>query len=68
MTEVKLSEALAEAVERVKRMTPDEREAMMAEQGKSWVRGMAPCEHGVSDWEQCPDCRARRLALSREGD
>jgi hypothetical protein len=27
-------------------------------QRKSWVRGMCtPCEHGVMDFEQCPDCR-----------
>jgi len=49
---------LARARERVASMTPTEREAMWAAQRESWVRGMAPCEHGVSDWEDCPDCRS----------
>jgi len=26
-------------------------------QRESWVRGMAPCQHGVRDFEECPDCR-----------
>jgi hypothetical protein len=26
-------------------------------QRESWIRGMAPCEHGVLDWETCADCR-----------
>lgn len=35
-------------------MTPEEREA----QKQSWVCGMTRgCEHGVLDFEQCPDCR-----------
>lgn len=35
-------------------MTPTEIEA----QRQSWVRGMtARCEHGVVDFEQCPQCR-----------
>lgn len=55
-----ITEKLRESVERVKRMTPEERERMLEEQRKSWVRGMtARCEHGVVDFEQCPDCRGR---------
>ena len=47
-----LAELLRRARER--RMTPEEIE----EQRQSWVRGMtARCEHGVVDFEQCPDCR-----------
>lgn len=38
-------------------MTPEEIEA----QRQSWVRGMtACCEHGILDFEQCPDCRGWR--------
>jgi len=37
-----------------KTMTPEE----VQTQRESWVRGMCdPCEHGVVDYEQCPDCR-----------
>jgi hypothetical protein len=35
-------------------MTPDE----IGAQRQSWIRGMAPCEHGDADWETCPDCWA----------
>ena len=53
-------EALLKAsVERVKAMTPEEREAMFDAQRKSWARAMTtPCEHGVLDFEQCGECRA----------
>ena len=26
-------------------------------QRESWVRAMAPCEHGIIDWENCVQCR-----------
>ena len=26
-------------------------------QRESWIRAMAPCEHGVADFEQCSQCR-----------
>lgn len=56
-----INKLLAEAKARVDRMTPEQREAMRAEQQKSWVRGMtARCEHGLVDFEQCPDCRGWR--------
>jgi hypothetical protein len=63
-----INKLLAESKERVDRMTPEQREAMFAEQRKSWVRGMtARCEHGWLDFEQCPDCRGwRSPAPSRE--
>lgn len=55
-----IQQKLKEAVERVNRMPPEEREAMMNEQRKSWARGMTtPCEHGWLDFEDCPECRAR---------
>ena len=41
----------------IHQMTPEEIEA----QRQSWVRGMTtPCEHGELDFEQCPQCRAKR--------
>lgn len=39
-------------------MTPDEIEA----QRQSFARAMAPCEHGVLDWEECPQCMPGRTA------
>lgn len=60
-TDQKLLDRIRESVEAVKRMTPEEREKMYAAQRESWVRGMtARCEHGVVDFEQCPDCRGWR--------
>lgn len=42
-------------------MPPEERAKLEADelqaQRESWVRGMAPCEHGVADWEECEQCR-----------
>lgn len=52
-----ISMLLAEANARVAAMSLEEQEAMWKAQRESWVRGMAPCEHGISDWEDCPDCR-----------
>ena len=25
-------------------------------QRQSWLRAFEPCEHGIRDWETCPDC------------
>lgn len=36
-------------------LTPEEVQA----QRESWARGMAPCEHGVFDFEDCPLCRTK---------
>lgn len=55
-----LDELMAKARERVERMTPAEREAMYQAQRESFVRAMAPCEHGMSDWEDCTQCRMNR--------
>ena len=39
-------------------MTPEQRQQMLEEQRKSFVRGMTtPCEHGILDLETCPKCR-----------
>ncbi len=56
----KIAELLKRAKDRVAKMTPRERQAMMEAQRASFVRGMmAKCEHGVLDFEQCPECRAK---------
>lgn len=40
-------------------MSEEERQAMWQAQSESFVRAMTtPCEHGVLDFEQCPQCRA----------
>lgn len=53
-----LAALLRESAGRVAAMTPEQREEMFEEQRQSWVRGMtARCEHGVLDFEQCPECR-----------
>lgn len=52
-----LTNKLKEAKAAYDAMTEAEKEAMKKAQLDSWMRGMAPCEHGVLDWETCPDCR-----------
>lgn len=53
-----LDDLITRSKEAVAKMTPAERETMLQEQKKSFVRGMmARCEHGVLDFEQCPKCR-----------
>lgn len=52
-----LEELLRRAKAHYDAMTPEEKEAMLAEQRESFLRGMAPCEHGERDWETCPECR-----------
>jgi hypothetical protein len=55
-----LQDLLDAARKRVDEMTPDEREKMMEDQRASWVRAMTMgCEHGVLDFEQCPECRGK---------
>jgi len=34
-------------------------DAEIQAQRESWMRGMAPCEHGRRDFEQCGECRGR---------
>jgi len=51
-----LGEMLAEAIDHT--MTPAEIEA----QRQSYMRAMAPCEHGVADFEECPQCMPGRTA------
>ena len=53
-----LYDSLAEALRRYAAMTPEEQAAMQMAHLASLVRAMTtPCEHGVLDFEQCPDCR-----------
>lgn len=53
-----LERLLAEAKERVAKMSPEERRAMIEAQAQSFARGMtAKCKHGKLDFEQCPKCR-----------
>ena len=55
MTRKEALEALIDQARKAGPMTPAEIES----QRQSWVRGMtAKCEHGVTDFEQCPECRA----------
>ena len=55
-----LQELLDKAKARVEQMTDEERQRMFQEQRESFVRGMmARCEHGVLDFEQCGECRAK---------
>lgn len=57
MTKPDIYEKVKDAIDRFEAMTPEEQAAHRAEQAKSFERGMAPCEHGVFDWEYCPECR-----------
>ena len=53
-----LADMLDAARKRVDQMNPEEREKMMEGQRASWARAMTiGCEHGVLDFEQCPQCR-----------
>lgn len=65
-----MSPELTAALERAKgwwdRATPDERRAMIDAQRESWIRAMAPCEHGDPDWETCPECLARIFPDGRD--
>lgn len=62
MDHKELSDLINAANERYAAMTPAERHAHDEAQRQSWLRGMAPCEHGVRDWEDCLQCREKALA------
>lgn len=52
-------EALLErAREWERNATPEQKAAMREAQRESFIRAMAPCEHGDPDWETCPECLA----------
>lgn len=52
-----LQAAVDAAMERYHAMTPEQQAAMWQAQRESWVRAFQPCEHGVYDFEECPQCR-----------
>lgn len=53
-----LDELIAQAQAAYEAMTPEQQAEMWRKQKESYVRGMTtPCEHGVLDFETCPDCR-----------
>lgn len=49
--------AMVAAGEKTRRLTPEQKQAMYDAQRESFIRAMAPCEHGDPDWETCPECR-----------
>ena len=51
-----LQRVFDDAKARYDAMTPEQQKAMWEAQRQSWARSMEPCEHGVRDWETCPDC------------
>lgn len=53
-----LDKLLEQAKQHMARMSPEDRRKMYEEQKQSLARALStPCEHGVLDFEQCPDCR-----------
>lgn len=56
-TDGELKCLVSAAQSRYEAMSLEERTAHDEAQRQSWIRGMAPCEHGVWDWETCPKCR-----------
>ena len=54
-----LRSAMIAAHQRTLAMTPDEKRAMYEAQRQSFIRAMAPCEHGDPDWETCPQCLSK---------
>lgn len=59
--ENRLAALIREAKAKVAAMTPAEREQMHRAQAESWARAFAPCEHGMVDFEDCEQCRAKAL-------
>lgn len=54
-----LDELIAQSKVRLAAMTEEERQAMWQAQRESMVRAMTTgCEHGVLDFEDCPQCRS----------
>ena len=54
-----LNDLIEKSKAKLAAMSEEERRAMWQAQRESFVRAMTtPCEHGVLDFEQCPQCRA----------
>jgi hypothetical protein len=56
-----LSELMARIAAERAAMDPEARKELERRerqaQRESWVRAMAPCEHGIADFEDCEECR-----------
>ena len=52
-----LTQAWKEAQARFDALRPEQQRAHREAQAASYARSLAPCEHGVADFEQCPECR-----------
>lgn len=66
-TSITLQAIIDKTAAHVAAMSPKEREAMLAAQRESFVRGMStPWEHGQLDFETCPACRAAAKANGSE--
>ena len=53
-----LQRLVDDAMARFNALSPEEQAEHRRLQRESFIRGMTtPCEHGVLDFEQCPDCR-----------
>jgi hypothetical protein len=64
-----LRSALIAAHQRTLAMSPEDKQAMFEAQRQSFIRALAPCEHGDPDWETCPECLAAlRAQANREGE
>lgn len=53
-----MEEKVRRAVEAFERLSPEAQARHRQAQRESWARAMAPCEHGIADWEECEQCRA----------
>jgi len=65
-TMIDLQARVAKAVAAYNALSPEEKAAHDEAQRQSWVRGMGPCEHGVYDFETCPQCRKPKPATDAE--
>lgn len=54
-----INETLRKAKERMAQMSKEELDEMFKKQRESFARAMMPCEHGVYDFEDCPECRGK---------
>lgn len=52
-----LERLVAQAEARFQALTPEQQAEHRRMQAESFARAFAPCEHGISDWEECADCR-----------
>lgn len=58
---VDLNELLEQSRRAWEAMTPEQKVEHRAAQRASWIRAFTTgCEHGVLDFEQCPQCRKAR--------